>query len=200
MFLHKFDILKRNLNGLFQKCKPVVTKLCAVTKLGDLTVFGLHGIAYLKSKLAAPILLAQLYWEEHFDPASPFLPDNAYLKSCSKRKRKYWVLERNGAFQFKITPDRHNAIQKLNCCVLPHPAHFSLQSTFKVPVLCFHHHSVCTRWEVRRIVNMAMNMTCTIWPMHVTIQYTQTESKCYHLSKLSWETAFRKLPHGEFTK
>jgi hypothetical protein len=44
MFLHIFDILKRNLNGLFQKFKPVVkklcvvTKLCAVTKLGDLTV------------------------------------------------------------------------------------------------------------------------------------------------------------------
>jgi hypothetical protein len=37
MFLHKFNILKRNLNGLFQKFKPVVMKLCAVTKLGDLT-------------------------------------------------------------------------------------------------------------------------------------------------------------------
>ena len=38
MFLHTFDILNRNLNGLFQKFMPVVTKLCAVTKLGDLTV------------------------------------------------------------------------------------------------------------------------------------------------------------------
>ena len=38
MFLHKLDILNRNLNGLFQKFNPVVTKLCAVTKLGDLTV------------------------------------------------------------------------------------------------------------------------------------------------------------------
>ncbi len=38
MFLHKFDILNRYLNGLFQKLLPVVTKLCAVTKLGDLTV------------------------------------------------------------------------------------------------------------------------------------------------------------------
>ncbi len=38
MFLHKLDILNRNLNGLFQKFKPVVTKLCAVAKLGDLTV------------------------------------------------------------------------------------------------------------------------------------------------------------------
>ena len=38
MFLHKFDILNRNLNGLFQKLLPVVTKLCALTKLGDLTV------------------------------------------------------------------------------------------------------------------------------------------------------------------
>jgi hypothetical protein len=34
-------------------------------------------------------------------------------------------------FKFKIIPDRHNAIQKLNYCVLPHPAHFSLPSTFK---------------------------------------------------------------------
>ncbi len=32
MFLHKFDILNRNLNGLFQKFMPVVTKL------GDLTI------------------------------------------------------------------------------------------------------------------------------------------------------------------
>ncbi len=40
MFLHKLDILNRNLNVLFQKLKPVVTKLCAVTKLGDLTVPG----------------------------------------------------------------------------------------------------------------------------------------------------------------
>jgi hypothetical protein len=38
MFLHKFDILKGNLNGLFQKFVSVVPKLCAVTKLGDLTV------------------------------------------------------------------------------------------------------------------------------------------------------------------
>jgi hypothetical protein len=36
MFLHTFDILNRNLNGLFQKFMPVVTKLCTVTKLGDL--------------------------------------------------------------------------------------------------------------------------------------------------------------------
>ena len=34
-------------------------------------------------------------------------------------------------FKFKITPDRHNAVQKLNYCVLPHPAHFWLPSTFK---------------------------------------------------------------------
>jgi len=33
-------------------------------------------------------------------------------------------------FKFKITPDRHNAIQKLNYCVLPHPPNFSLLSTF----------------------------------------------------------------------
>jgi hypothetical protein len=37
MFLHKFDILNSNLNGLFQKFVPVVPKLCAMTKLGDLT-------------------------------------------------------------------------------------------------------------------------------------------------------------------
>ena len=44
MFLHKLDILNRNLNGLFQKFKPVVTKLCAVTKLGDLTVTSASGV------------------------------------------------------------------------------------------------------------------------------------------------------------
>jgi hypothetical protein len=31
----------------------------------------------------------------------------------------------------KKKPDRHNGRQKLNYCVLPHPAHFSLPSTFK---------------------------------------------------------------------
>jgi hypothetical protein len=40
---------------------------------------------------------------------SPICHDNAYLKSCSKRKRKYWVLERN--LKFKMTSDRHNPIQ-----------------------------------------------------------------------------------------
>ena len=39
MFLHKLDILNKNLNGLFQKFLLVVPKLCAVTKLGDLTVY-----------------------------------------------------------------------------------------------------------------------------------------------------------------
>jgi hypothetical protein len=34
-------------------------------------------------------------------------------------------------FKFKITPDRHNAIQKLNYSVLPHPPDFSFPSTFK---------------------------------------------------------------------
>jgi|LakMenE01Jun11ns_1017448.scaffolds.fasta_scaffold8560103_1 hypothetical protein len=38
MFLHKLDILNRNLNGLLQKFLLLVTKLCSVTKLGDLTV------------------------------------------------------------------------------------------------------------------------------------------------------------------
>jgi hypothetical protein len=51
--------------------------------------------------------------------------------SCSKRKRKCWILERNGTFKFKITPDRHNGRKKLNYCILPHHPHFSLPSTFK---------------------------------------------------------------------
>jgi hypothetical protein len=40
-------------------------------------------------------------------------------------------LERNDMFKFKITPDRHNARQNLNYCVLLDPPHFSLPSTFK---------------------------------------------------------------------
>jgi hypothetical protein len=64
--------------------------------------------------------------------ASPTRRDNAYSKSCNKRKRKYLVLQRNGTFKFKITPDRHNAIQNLNYCLLPGPPLFSLPSTFKV--------------------------------------------------------------------
>jgi hypothetical protein len=31
----------------------------------------------------------------------------------------------------QITLDRRNARQNLNICVLPHPPHFSLPSTFK---------------------------------------------------------------------
>ncbi len=34
-------------------------------------------------------------------------------------------------FKFKITLDRHNAIQNLNYYDLPDPPHFSLPSTFK---------------------------------------------------------------------
>jgi hypothetical protein len=69
---------------------------------------------------------------DYFDPASPSRRDNAYLESCSKRKRKYWVLQRNGTFKFKITPDRRNARQNLIYCLLPVPSHFSLPSTFKM--------------------------------------------------------------------
>ncbi len=75
-------------------------------------------------------------WQEHFDPASPIRPDNAYSKSCSKRKRKYWVLQRKCTFKFKITHDRHNAIQSLNYYDLPDPRHFSLPSTFKYCTNC----------------------------------------------------------------
>jgi hypothetical protein len=52
MLLHKFDILNRNLIGLFQKFKPVVTKLCAVTKLGDLTVYIITGDLPLLSNIS----------------------------------------------------------------------------------------------------------------------------------------------------
>ncbi len=52
------------------------------------------------------------------------------LQSCSKRKRKYWVLQRNDTFKFKIPLDRHNARQNLNYYVLPNPPLFSLPSTF----------------------------------------------------------------------
>jgi hypothetical protein len=34
-------------------------------------------------------------------------------------------------FKFKIAPNRHNAIQNLNYCLLPDPPLFSLPSTFK---------------------------------------------------------------------
>ena len=39
-------------------------------------------------------------------------------------------------FKFEITPDRHNAIQNLNYCILSVPHHFSLPSTFNEPALC----------------------------------------------------------------
>ena len=74
------------------------------------------------------------YWrsyngEEHFDPASPIHLDISYLKSSSKRKQKYWVLQRNDTFKIKITLDRHNARLELNCWHLSDPPHFSLPST-----------------------------------------------------------------------
>ncbi len=40
-------------------------------------------------------------------------------------------LQRNNTFKFKITLDRHNAIQNLNYYDLPDPRHFLLPSTFK---------------------------------------------------------------------
>jgi hypothetical protein len=58
----------------------------------------------------------------------------------SKRKQKYWVLHRNGTFKFKITPDRHNAGQKLIYCLLSDPPHFSLPSTFKQTISRFPYH------------------------------------------------------------
>jgi hypothetical protein len=97
-------------------------------------------------------------WEEHFDPASPIRRDNAYLKSCSKRKRKYWVLQRNGTFKFKITPDRHNAGQKLIYCLLPDPPHFSLPSTFKWSICGVH----IKEWYTVRYCKGA-NMMWTPW-------------------------------------
>ncbi len=58
-----------------------------------------------------PIVLAQtcIYLEkawriEHFDPASPVCRDNAYLKSCSKWKRKEGVLQEITRSNLKYPP------------------------------------------------------------------------------------------------
>ncbi len=44
---------------------------------------------------------------------------------------------RNDTFKFKITPDRHNAIQNLNYYDLTDPRHFSLPSTFNLEKYTF---------------------------------------------------------------
>jgi hypothetical protein len=55
-------------------------------------------------------------------------------------------------FKFKITLDRHNAIQNLNYYDLPDPPRFSLQSTFKLGLLagCAHDEHLRAVWERTR--------------------------------------------------
>jgi hypothetical protein len=67
--------------------------------------------------------------------ALPIRRDNAYLKSCSKRKRKEGVLNRNDTFKLQITPDRHNAIQNLNYYDLPTPLIFRYHLPYKAHIL-----------------------------------------------------------------
>ncbi len=71
-------------------------------------------------------------------PLPLFVETMPILKRCSKRKRKYWVLDRNGTFKFKITPNRHNAGQKLNYCLLPDPPLFWLPSTLNLVELAMY--------------------------------------------------------------
>jgi hypothetical protein len=52
-------------------------------------------------------------------------------KPLEQAEREIDCLQVNCTFKFKITPDRHNAGQKLKYCVHPDPPHFSLPSTFK---------------------------------------------------------------------
>ncbi len=78
---------------------------------------------FLQIRSAMPI--------QDMNTSAPIRRGNAYVKSCSKRKQKYWVLERNGMLKFKMTPDRHNPIQNLNYYLRPDPPLFSLPSTFK---------------------------------------------------------------------
>ncbi len=78
-----------------------------------------------------------------------------FIKLC-KRKRKYWVLQRNDMFKFKITLHRHDARQNLNYYILLDPPLFSLPSTFKLPTL------VCGEklglvWRNRKKISQIIN-------------------------------------------
>jgi hypothetical protein len=52
-------------------------------------------------------------------------------KALASGKGNNEYYRRRTRSKFKITPDRHNAIQSLNYYVLPNPPLFSLPSTFK---------------------------------------------------------------------
>jgi hypothetical protein len=58
--------------------------------------------------------------------------DNDYYLSCSKRKGKYGILQRNDTFICQITLDRHNVRLKLSYCLFPESPTFSFLSTFKI--------------------------------------------------------------------
>ncbi len=64
-------------------------------------------------------------------PLPLFVQTMPIQKAVTSGNGNIGVLQRKYTFKFKITLDRHNIRHNLNHCVLPHPAHFSLPSTFK---------------------------------------------------------------------
>jgi hypothetical protein len=90
--------------------------------------------AYSRYEYVPANILALTYPLRHYQKFATlrfFVRDNAYFESCSKRKRKYCILQGNNTFKFKITLDHHNARQNLHYYVLPDPPLFSLLYTFK---------------------------------------------------------------------
>ncbi len=96
--------------------------------------------------MASPNCWHSYNWKEHFDPASPICRDKKYFWSCSNRKRKLRVLHRKDTFKFKITLDRHKAIQNLNYYDLPATPNFWLPSTFNGSVCDLFSSWLCSTW------------------------------------------------------
>ncbi len=85
-------------------------------------------------KWARWCLLHGLSWASLCAASVMSLKTQILADECRGPMDRYWVswvLERNSTFKFKITPDRHNAIQDLVNYDLLDPPHFSLPSTFK---------------------------------------------------------------------
>ena len=80
------------------------------------------------------VVMVSSYWSK-FATLRLIVETMPIYKAVTAGNGNNEFLQRNNTFKFKITLDRHNAIQNLNYYVLPGPPLFSLPSTFKVQKL-----------------------------------------------------------------
>jgi hypothetical protein len=135
----KIGIVSTNRGSGVKMFLSVITALILLAQIIDLLIrrFNINRIIILQIRSATPIqdkkTSAPIYrrWKNWLRFA--YSSWQCLFNKLSRRKQKYWVLERNGMFKFKMTPDHHNAIQNLNYYLRPDPPLFSLPSTFKLP-------------------------------------------------------------------